>query len=100
MIPAGSYDNFDWGFRYNTDRSAKVFMDGRIDWGGFYTGRRIGTNSTVNYRFEDRFVASFRVACPWSTTSTRASTDSIALDRVVTSCSSVPGKRSRAPRGG
>ena len=62
VIPAGSYNNFDWGFAFNTDRSARVFLDGRIDWGGFFSGRRIGTTSTLNYRYEDRFVASFRVA--------------------------------------
>ena len=37
-------------------------MQGTIDAGGFYSGRRIGTATTASYRYQDRFVASLRVA--------------------------------------
>jgi hypothetical protein len=62
IIPAGSYNNFDWGFAFNTDLSAPFSAEGRIDIGGFYSGTRTGTNTTFNYRFRDKFTASFRVA--------------------------------------
>ena len=62
VIPAGSYNNFDWGFAFNTDLSAPWSLQGRIDVGGFYSGTRTGTNTTLNYRYRDKFVTSFRVA--------------------------------------
>ncbi len=61
IIPAGSYNNVEWGFRANTDRSAPLSVEGRIDIGGFYSGTRYGTDATLNYRLADRFVASGRV---------------------------------------
>jgi hypothetical protein len=62
VIPAGSYDNFDWGFAFNTDLSAPLSAQGRIDVGGFYSGTRTGTNTTFNYRYRDKVVTSFRVS--------------------------------------
>ncbi len=61
IIPAGSYNNVEWGFRANTDRSAPLSVEGRINIGGFYSGTRYGTDATVSYRWQDRFVASGRV---------------------------------------
>ena len=62
VIPAGSYTNVDIQFRFNTDLSAPLSVQGTIDSGGFYSGDRVGTSTTVNYRFQDRFVASTRVS--------------------------------------
>jgi len=61
IIPPGSYNHLDWEFRYNTDRSAPLSIQGSIDAGGFYTGRRVGTGATINYRHRDRFVTSLRL---------------------------------------
>ncbi len=51
VVPSGSYENAEWGFAYNTNLSAPLSVQGRIDIGGFYTGRRAGTTSTLNARF-------------------------------------------------
>jgi hypothetical protein len=62
IIPAGTYKNWDWGFRANTNKSAALSIDGRIDIGGFYSGTRYGTDATLTYRWLDRIVAEGRVA--------------------------------------
>ena len=62
VIPPGTYETFDWGFRANTNLSAPFSVNGTIDVGGFYSGRRIGTTTTVNYRYQDKFITSLRVA--------------------------------------
>jgi hypothetical protein len=61
VIPPGSYNNLDWQFRANTNRSAP--LSGSIGWdaGGFYTGTRVGPNANVTYRHQDRLVTSLRV---------------------------------------
>jgi hypothetical protein len=61
VVPAGTYDNPEWGFEYNTDLSAPVSLDGRITIGGFYSGRRAGTGSTLNVRAGETVAASLRV---------------------------------------
>jgi len=61
VIPAGTYDNPDWGFRFNTDQSAPLSVQGNIDIGGFYNGTRFGTGTTVTARVSDAFVAALRV---------------------------------------
>ncbi|MEX2284072.1 MAG: DUF5916 domain-containing protein [Gemmatimonadota bacterium] len=62
IVPAGTYDRVEWGFQYNTDLSAAVSIAGRIDVGGFYTGHRKGTNSTLNVRMGETFSAGLRVS--------------------------------------
>lgn len=62
VLPAGTYDNADVGFAFNSNLGAPLSVQGRIDVGGFYNGFRYGTNSTFNARVSDRFVASLRVA--------------------------------------
>ena len=61
VIPAGTYRNYDWEFRANTDRSAPFSVSGGWNWGGFYSGTRFGPNATVAYRYRDRFTTSLRV---------------------------------------
>ena len=61
VVPAGTYDNSDIGFQYNTNLSAPVSLQGRIDIGGFYSGRRAGTGSTLNVRVGESFTNSLRV---------------------------------------
>ena len=62
VIPAGSYDNIDWEFRSYTNLSAPLSLRLNIDAGGFYNGTRVGTSSTLAYRFEDKLVTSFRLS--------------------------------------
>jgi hypothetical protein len=62
VIPPGTYENFYWGFRANTNRSAPLSIEGTIDAGGFFSGSRVGTTTTVNYRYQDKFIASLRVS--------------------------------------
>ena len=62
VIPAGSYNNVDFQFRFNTNLSAPLSVQGTADAGGFYAGNRVGTSTTFNYRFQDKFVASTRVS--------------------------------------
>ena len=61
VIPAGNYDNYDWEFRANTDRSAPVSLSGGWSLGGFFDGQRFGPNGTVSYRYRDRFTASLQL---------------------------------------
>jgi hypothetical protein len=61
VIPAGSYNNLDWGFAFNTNLSSPFSIQGRIDIGGFYDGTRAGTNTTFNYRYRDKITSSFRL---------------------------------------
>ncbi|MCI0432036.1 MAG: carbohydrate binding family 9 domain-containing protein [Gemmatimonadetes bacterium] len=61
MIQPGTYDNFEWGFEYNSNRGAPVSIQGRVDIGGFYSGTRWGTGSTVNARLSETFIAALRM---------------------------------------
>jgi hypothetical protein len=61
VVRPGTYDNAEWGFQYNTNLSAPVSLQGRIDIGGFYSGRRAGTGSTLNVRLGDAFTSALRL---------------------------------------
>ncbi len=61
VVPPGTYDNFEWGFDARTNQSAPLSIESRINIGGFYSGRRAGTESTVNLRWSDRFASALRV---------------------------------------
>jgi hypothetical protein len=61
-VPVGTYDNVELGFAYNTDLSARFSAQGRIDVGGFYSGRRAGTTSTFNARLGESFLAGLRLS--------------------------------------
>ena len=62
LVAPGSYDNIEWGFQFNTNLSAPVSLEGRIDIGGFYSGQRKGTNSTLNVRLGKTFASGLRVS--------------------------------------
>ena len=61
VIPAGSYNNLDWEFRFNSNRSAPLSISGGWGLGGFYSGTRFSPNATLSYRFQDSFSTSLRV---------------------------------------
>lgn len=60
VVPPGTYDHFEWGFAYNSNLSAPVRIEGRIDIGGFYGGFRKGGSATLSGRVTDDFLASLR----------------------------------------
>ena len=62
VIPPGTYDNVDWEIRANTNLSAPLSVQTTIDAGGFYSGSRVGTVTTVNYRYRDKSITSLRVS--------------------------------------
>ena len=53
VVPAGTYDNVEWGLAANTDRSAPLALDARADIGGFYNGFRKGGALTLTGRLGD-----------------------------------------------
>ncbi|MBT8336170.1 MAG: carbohydrate binding family 9 domain-containing protein [Gemmatimonadetes bacterium] len=61
VIPPGQYDNVEWEFRANTNRSAPLSFSGGWGLGGFYSGTRFSPNVTVDYRYGDTFATSLRV---------------------------------------
>jgi Domain of unknown function (DUF5916)/Carbohydrate family 9 binding domain-like len=61
-VPAGTYDNFEWGFEYHTNRSAPISLEGGIDIGGFYSGRRAGAETTLNGRLGETLAGALRVS--------------------------------------
>jgi hypothetical protein len=61
IIPPGSYSNYDWEFRGNTNRSAPLSLSAGWDLGGFYTGTRFGPTATVQYRHRDVLSTSLRM---------------------------------------
>lgn len=60
VVPPGTYDNWEWGFAYNSNLSAPLRIEGRIDIGGFYDGFRKGGSATVSGRLTDALVSSLR----------------------------------------
>jgi hypothetical protein len=62
VIPAGTYRYTELAWRWNTDQSAWIYYDGRLDAGGFYSGNRISLQSTVNLRYR----AKLNTSIVWS----------------------------------
>ncbi|MBL0938394.1 MAG: carbohydrate binding family 9 domain-containing protein [Gemmatimonadaceae bacterium] len=50
VLPVGQYDWGTLGFDYQTDPSENVWVNGRFDAGGFYTGTRRGGSGTLTVR--------------------------------------------------
>ncbi len=61
IVPPGSYDNFEWGFAYNSNLSAPIRIEGKLDIGGFYNGTRKGGSATVSGQFTNALASSLRV---------------------------------------
>ena len=51
IIPPGSYNFTELAWRWNTDRSAWIYYDGRLDAGGFFGGDRASLGTTINLRY-------------------------------------------------
>jgi hypothetical protein len=50
IIPPGTYRFNEIAWRWNTDQSAWIYYDGRLDAGGFYSGDRLSLSSSLNMR--------------------------------------------------
>ncbi|HET9276412.1 MAG TPA: DUF5916 domain-containing protein [Gemmatimonadales bacterium] len=62
IIPAGTYDNFEWGFEAHTNLSAPLSIGGAIDIGGFYSGHRKSIAPTVTARLGTSLIATARLS--------------------------------------
>jgi hypothetical protein len=62
VIPPGTYHYTELAWRGNTDQSAWIYYDGRLDAGGFYSGNRISLQSTLNLRYR----AKLNTSIVWS----------------------------------
>lgn len=49
-VAPGTYDHVELAWRWNTNLSAPVSLDGGIDWGGFLSGRRHDVFGTLSAR--------------------------------------------------
>jgi hypothetical protein len=58
IIPPGTYDNQEFVFRANTNRSSPLSFSGGVTLGGLYSGTQVSPDATVSYRFRDRFTTS------------------------------------------
>lgn len=49
-VAPGTYDHVELAWRWNTNLSSPISLDGGIDWGGFLSGRRHDVFGTLNAR--------------------------------------------------
>ncbi|MGH7751669.1 MAG: hydrolase, partial [Gemmatimonadales bacterium] len=61
-VPPGTYDNVEAAWRYNTNESAPISLNGALDWGGFLSGTRRGITNTLTVRQGASFASSLRVS--------------------------------------
>ena len=62
VVPPGTYDNVIAAWQYNTNQSARLWVTGDLNWGGFFSGWRHGTSATLTARPNDAVSASLRVS--------------------------------------
>lgn len=60
-VAPGRYDHVELAWRWNTDLSAPVALDGGIEWGGFLSGRRHDVFGTLNFRKGASLAAQLKV---------------------------------------
>jgi hypothetical protein len=61
VIPAGSYNNAEWSFRYNTNQGAPLSVSGGWTLGGFYSGTQFRPNADIVYRHGDKLAATLKL---------------------------------------
>ena len=61
VIPAGSYNNAEWSFRYNTNKGAPLSVSGGWTLGGFYSGTQFRPNADIVYRHGDKLAATLKL---------------------------------------
>ncbi|NIM48849.1 MAG: hypothetical protein GTN62_03580 [Gemmatimonadales bacterium] len=62
VVPPGTYDNFEAAWRFNSNESASLSVNGGLDIGGFLTGTRKGFYGTMTARYQATIAASLRVS--------------------------------------
>jgi hypothetical protein len=62
IVPPGTYDNVIAAWQYNTNLAARLSLTGQLNWGGFYSGWRHGTEATIDARPSDALALSLRVS--------------------------------------
>lgn len=62
VIPAGTYNNAEWSFRYNTNRGAPLSIAGGWTLGGFYSGTQFRPNADIVYRYSDKLSTTLRLS--------------------------------------
>lgn len=62
VVAAGTYENVEAAWRFNTNQGAPLSVDGTLDFGGFLSGRRRGTSATITARHGASLSASLRLS--------------------------------------
>jgi hypothetical protein len=60
-VQPGTYQGWEMGWRFNTDQSAPISLNGGIDAGHFLSGSRTGGFASVSYRHGSAATASLRL---------------------------------------
>jgi hypothetical protein len=60
VVAEGTYKGWQAAWRFNTDQSAALSLDGGVDWGSFLSGDRKGGFAALNYRLGDTFSTTLR----------------------------------------
>lgn len=60
FVPPGVYDNFEAAWRFNTNESAPISLNGSLDVGGFLSGHRKSVSATVSGRSGTTLAISLR----------------------------------------
>jgi hypothetical protein len=61
LVPPATYDFAEMLFRFNTNESAPVSLNGVVTLGGFYSGRRKSFQGTITNRFGGTWIAALRL---------------------------------------
>ncbi len=58
VVPPGTYEHWQLGWRWNTNRAAPISYSGGLDYGGFLSGEQRTLDTTFNYRWGTRLITS------------------------------------------
>ncbi len=58
VVPAGTYEHWQAGWRWNTDGADAISYSGGIDYGGFLSGFQRTVDTTINYRWGTTLITS------------------------------------------
>ena len=58
VVPTGTYEHWQLGWRWNTDTSDPISYSGALDYGGFLSGDQRSVDTTINYRWGTRLITS------------------------------------------
>ena len=56
VVPPGTYEHWQLGWRWNTNRAAPFSYSGGLDYGGFLSGEQRTLDTTINYRWGTRLI--------------------------------------------